>query len=184
MGSLCLLVLLDLSAAFDTVDHSILIHRLSALLNLHGPALAWFDSYLSHRLHFVASHGFSSSPQDSVLAFSSLISTSSADMGAPSLDLLFLIYVLPLGNVIRRHGVNFHMYADDTQIYFASSNIDSRSTNVLSACQADIRPWMSANVQQLNVDKTEPILFGSCQRLHSCISELLNLPGLSLRLMN
>lgn len=60
----------------------------------------------------------------------------------------------------------FFLYADDTQIYFASSSPNSRSTIVLSACLAYIRAWMSANFRKLNVDKTEAILLGWRQRLH------------------
>uniref|UniRef100_A0A4W3HJM1 Reverse transcriptase domain-containing protein n=1 Tax=Callorhinchus milii TaxID=7868 RepID=A0A4W3HJM1_CALMI len=93
----------------------------------------------------------------------------------------FRIYMLPLGNVIRRHGVNFHMYSDDTQIYFASCSTNSRSPDVLTACLADIKAWRCVNFLKLNMDKTEAILLGSCQHLHSCGSKVLNLPGLSLR---
>uniref|UniRef100_A0A4W3I4Y7 Reverse transcriptase domain-containing protein n=1 Tax=Callorhinchus milii TaxID=7868 RepID=A0A4W3I4Y7_CALMI len=148
-GSLCLLVLLDLSAAFGTVDHSILKHRLSTLLNLHGPVLAWFDFYLSDRLHFVASNGFSSSP---------CTVTSGVPQGSVLGPLLFNIYMIPLGDIIRRHEVNFHMYADDTQLYFSAFNLNSRTTAVLTDCLSDIKSWMRANFQQLNVNKTEALL--------------------------
>uniref|UniRef100_A0A4W3GQL0 Reverse transcriptase domain-containing protein n=1 Tax=Callorhinchus milii TaxID=7868 RepID=A0A4W3GQL0_CALMI len=172
-GSLCLLVFLDLSAAFDTVDHSILIHCLSALLNLRGPALAWFDSYLSHRLHFVASNGFSSSPRTV---------TSGVPQGSVLGPLLFNIYMLPLGDIIRRHGVNFHMYADDTQLYLSASTLNSRTTAVLTDCLSDIKSWMRANFLRLNVNKTEALLIGSHQRLSTSGSGNINLHGCTLQL--
>uniref|UniRef100_A0A4W3IAP3 Reverse transcriptase domain-containing protein n=1 Tax=Callorhinchus milii TaxID=7868 RepID=A0A4W3IAP3_CALMI len=108
-GFLCLLVLLDLSTAFNTVDHTILLHRLSSVIHLSGAALAWFESYLINRQQYICSNGFSSRsypvtcgvPQGSILG-----------------PLLFLICMLPLGDVIRRHGVHFHMYADDTHSIF------------------------------------------------------------------
>uniref|UniRef100_A0A4W3GIG5 Reverse transcriptase domain-containing protein n=1 Tax=Callorhinchus milii TaxID=7868 RepID=A0A4W3GIG5_CALMI len=171
-GSLCLLVPLDLSATFDTVDYSILIHRLAALLNLRGSALAWFDSYLSHRLYFIASNGFSSPrtvmsgfPQGSVLG-----------------PLLFNIYMLTLGDIIRRHGVNFHMYADDAQLYLSASPLNSRTTAVLTECLSDIKSWMRANFLQLNVNKTEPLQIGSRQRLSTSGCGSISLHGCTLQL--
>ncbi len=96
--SLSLLVLLDLSAAFDTIDHNILLNRLENFVGISGSALAWFKSYLSDRHQFVAVNeevSYRSQvqygvPQGSVLG-----------------PLLFTLYMLPLGNIIRKHGLAF-----------------------------------------------------------------------------
>ncbi len=95
-GCISLLVLLDLSAAFDTIDHNILLNRLENFVGISGSALAWFKSYLSDRHQFVAVNeevSYRSQvqygvPQGSVLG-----------------PLLFTLYMLPLGDISRKHGV-------------------------------------------------------------------------------
>ena len=73
---------------------------------------------------------------------------------------LFNLYMLPLGDVIRRHGINFHSYADDTQLYIAVSPDDTGPMDTLLKCIADIKSWMANNFLQLNQDKTEVLVIG------------------------
>jgi hypothetical protein len=102
------LCLLDLSAAFDTIDHSILIHRLSSWFGINGCALSWVKSYLSNRSFYVNLTGTKSSvfqllygfPQGSVLG-----------------PLLFILYTTLLNHIISISASNNHLYADDTQLY-------------------------------------------------------------------
>ena len=84
--------------------------------------------------------------------------------------LLFLIYIIPLAQLIRSYGLNNHGYADDTQLCLSfkktSDNaIVKREILNLEKCLCDISVWMSQNKLKLNNDKTEIILFGSKKHL-------------------
>ena len=76
--------------------------------------------------------------------------------------LLFLIYNLPLAVLLRKHGLNIHDYADDTQIYLNVSPLDKAtiisSAAQVEACLEDIYKWMSQNMRKLNSDKTELLI--------------------------
>ena len=151
-GKACILNLLDLSAAFDTIDHDILIHRLESNFGVTGTAQNWFKSYLSDRTQCVSIGNNKSS--DSLLAYG-------VPQGSVLGPILFTLYTQPLSDIILDSGLNFHFYADDTQLYsaFDVDDIDTEVTRTQN-CISNVKTWMDENKLQLNESKTE-ILFMS-----------------------
>ena len=131
------------------VHHKLLLHRLCVHFGIRGKALAWFTSYLTGHRQYVTIRGADSSscsimhgvPRGSVLG-----------------PLLYLLYTIPLGSIVRKHGMMFHFYADDSQIYFSfdSSTPELVNASRLEAFVKDFSDWMSANKLKLNSDKTSP----------------------------
>uniref|UniRef100_A0A8C1UV32 Reverse transcriptase domain-containing protein n=1 Tax=Cyprinus carpio TaxID=7962 RepID=A0A8C1UV32_CYPCA len=171
-GRLSILILLDLSAAFDTIDHSILITRLETIFGVSDSALKWFKSYLSDRKQFVAMGDCKSEvgvvhcgvPQGSVLG-----------------PLLFSTYIFPFGQLLRTLGLNFHFYADDTQIYIHSKLDVNMPVSLLSQCFTEIKKWMYEIFLCLNSDKTEVMLIGSPHQLRKAESITLSVDGSALQ---
>jgi len=145
-GLAAVLITLDLSAAFDTVDHSILLKRLECEVGIHGRA--WFHSYLQDRTFCVNFANVSSSavtlkyglPQGSILS-----------------PTLFALYMCPIGSICRRFDISYHMYADDTQIYLPLKVGNEQSLKPLLDCLNEIKIWLSKNFLQLNEKKSEMI---------------------------
>ena len=143
-----ILLLLDLSAAFDTVDHSFLLSRLSNRFRIGGTALEWFRSYLSNRTQFVNVNG--STSERHVLQFGVL-------QGSVLGPLLYSMYTTPLSDIACKHELSFHFYADDTQLYVtfetSSPNDIELSKCRLEACVQEINGWMLLNRLKLNKEK-------------------------------
>ena len=76
-------------------------------------------------------------------------------------QLVFAIYMLPLGDVICSFGISFHCYADDSQHFIPVESGDSAQMQKVESCLAVVKSWMSQNFLQLNTGKTELIVIGS-----------------------
>ncbi|KAF7243419.1 RNA-directed DNA polymerase from mobile element jockey [Varanus komodoensis] len=150
-GSASLLVLLDLSAAFDTIDHGILLDRLAGLGG-GGTALQWFRSYLNGRFQKVVLGNYGSAPWQLCHG---------VPQGSILSPLLFNIYMKSLGEAIRRCRMRNHQYADDTQLNLSFSTNPGEAVAVLNRCLAEEMGWVRANKLRLNPDKTEVLLVGS-----------------------
>ncbi len=161
-GSLSILILLDLSAAFDTVNHIRLLNCLENVFGVSETVLTWFRSYLTDRQQFVYMKGpvRMGVPQGSILG-----------------PLLYSIYIFPLGLLLRSLGLNYHFYADDTKIYMHSRPGQNLDVPFLTHCISEIKIWMSENFLCLNNDKTEVLLIGSSNQLRKAGSIILNLDG-------
>uniref|UniRef100_A0A3B3SDN5 Reverse transcriptase domain-containing protein n=1 Tax=Paramormyrops kingsleyae TaxID=1676925 RepID=A0A3B3SDN5_9TELE len=89
--------------------------------------------------------------------------------------MLFSLYLLPLGNIFRKHNIPFHCYADDVQIYLPVKTNDNTSFLSLFNCLRDLKRWLNQNFLCLNENKTEIIVFGRPGDLSGCVDGLGNL---------
>ena len=141
------MIALDISAAFDTVQHEILLHRLREA-GVDGAALKWLTDYLTGRKQMVCWRN-------------QMSATSSVSYGVPQGSvlgpLLFNVYMAPLGKLLTELGIPHHIYADDVLIYFIldSSYTDEFYQRVIDS----VSSWMIKNYLAINPNKTQGLLF-------------------------
>ena len=152
-GKVSILTLLDLSAAFDTIDHGLLLSRLEFVFGVSDSALNWFSSYLSNRTQTVSISNSTSDP--ALLRYG-------VPQGSVLGPVLFVLYTSPLADIMTSHSVLHHSYADDTQ---AQKSADPKSFDSLmhsmQECILDVKSWMTFNKLKLNDDKTEVMVVSS-----------------------
>jgi exonuclease III len=163
-GKVAALMLLDMSAAFDTVDHEKLMEVLEVRFGVKGSALGWFKSYLSSRSYRVNVHGELSEvialicgvPQGSLLG-----------------PVLFLLYIEELQDIARPYGLMIKLYADDSQLYVGLVPTDGEGWTSTKAsieeCLASIKNWMVQHWLKCNESKTEFVLLGKSSSLEKLV---------------
>ena len=146
--------MLDLSAAFDTLDHhTLLIERLRSYFGFSDTALQWFSSYLHGRSQRVIIDDTISSPRYLELG---------VPQGSILGPLLFTLYIAPLQDVIQAYNLNCMFYADDRQVYIAvNPNHPSDALTTLRQCVEHIVSWNTRNILKCNPGKTEVLHFTS-----------------------
>ena len=151
--SAVVVMLIDLSAAFDTVDHTLLLKILKNEIGLRGTVLKWFESFLRGRSQRVRIGEVIS--DDIVIMFG-------VPQGSVLGPVLFNIYIRSIYNIVENHGFNILGYADDHQIYktFQPQTQKHVLSSDLQECFSLISKWMTQFYLQLNASKTQIIVFG------------------------
>ena len=160
------LVMIDMSAVFDTVDIPILLQRLRDDFGLCGVVGRWFESYLCGRSCQVSVQGSVSSethlkygvPQGSVIG-----------------PQVFTLYSHVIGQIIRQHSVLYHIYTDDVQLFLTFNPtipVDAACALFkLTRCIKDLQIWMTNNKLMMNPDKTE-FFIASCHNHYERLQHL------------
>ena len=154
------LILLDLSATFDTVSHKLLLNHLKYHFGFGSKVLEWIEDYLSDCIQQVK---IDDSVSESV----------KLEYGVPQGSvfgpILFTLYTSPLGDICKKFGVEYHCYADNMQNYLSfkpsTNGNQEECIKTLDLCIAEIRKWMQMNLLKLNDEKTEFLLVGTKQQL-------------------
>ena len=163
-----LLALLDMSAAFDTVNHPILLRRLKNTFGIRGSALQWFSSYLRNRTVSVSIGDSTSEP---------LVLECSLPQGSKMGPRSYSDYTQPLGCLMRIIYIMYHFYADDSQLYKSMSlkSVQSQTEFMLhmSQCIQKVEKWTYDNKLKLNPSKTEFMILCNRKIRHKlAVSEL------------
>ena len=153
-GKCTLLVTLDLSAAFDTVNHQMLLSRYKTRFGMNGTVLKWMTAYLQDRTQSVQ---IGDSQSDLVIVKTGF--PQGSVLGGPKYNM----HATPLDELISLHDINNQAYADDSNLYISFDMRDETSTSVafsqMEHCLADVEFWMVKNELKLNCTKTVAVLF-------------------------
>ena len=154
------LILLDLSAAFDTVSHHLLLNRLKHRFGINGTVFRWFKSYMTDRSQKIT---LDDTINNKLAFLKQAFLRQGVPQGSVLGPILFTLYTSPLGDICRKHDVSFQSFADDEQIYLSFSPSQpggkDKCLQSLMTCISNICLWMRTNLLKLNDDKTEVMEF-------------------------
>ena len=149
---------LAFSSAFDTIDHTIRVHRLHTDFGFTDAVLQWFSSYLTDRTHYVSlsNHCSDFAPVHSGVPHGSVLG-----------PILFTMYIKPLSAIIDSHSIIHHSFSDDLQLQMsAPPDRISELLHSMQSCISDVKAWATANMLKLNDSKTELMLVISKRSKH------------------
>jgi retron-type reverse transcriptase len=153
-----ILALLDMSAAFDTVDHDLLLNKLEKL-GVIDDALQWIKSYLGERYFSTQVNDVKSKPLPLKMG---------VPQGSVLGPLLFTVYVKELGDLLREMNMRYNCYADDVQLLVhVPPTRFTEGIKQIEDCILKIKKWTSTNYLQLNEKKQSSSLLvqkGSCRK--------------------
>ena len=167
---------LNPSAAFDTIDHQILLARLSSFYGISGSALTLISSYLSNRTQSVSINSIFSSPSPVLTG---------VPQGSVLGPLLFSLYTSPISLTLSNSTVSYHLYADDTQLYMSFHSSDSiHNLSIISSTLDSVHSWLTSNRLTVNPAKTEYLIIGTPQQRSKITSSSITFSGNQLKPSN
>jgi Reverse transcriptase (RNA-dependent DNA polymerase) len=152
------LISLDISAAFDAIDHGTLLNRVEIDFGVSGKVLEWLGSFLTNRTQ-------------AVVVGKSISRTVRCEFGVPQGSvlgpILFTLYTSPLAGIVKSYGATHSAYADDANILSALRSTD-RGECAAELATIAIRDWYTSNGMLLNVDKSDALIAGTRAQLAKC----------------
>ena len=150
-----------MSAAFDMVDHSILLQKLTRTYGENGVALEWLKPYLRDRHQMVEHEGTRSTKRNLIYG---------VPQGSVLGQILFLLYTGEINDIIERYGLHSQCYADDCQVHSSSKPVEKERLQQITLVIDGLSSWMASNRLKLHQDKSKFIWIASSGRKHSPIT--------------
>ena len=147
-----------MSAAFNTVDHIILLNKLFKCFSINNIAVPWLKSYLFNRGQCVSVNNCLSEP---------CLLSSGVPQGSVLTPLLFTLYMKPLASLISNFGFGYHFYADDVTF----NHTNAFNASVIANCLKVVEQWPSLNKLKLNPSKTQCMLFSCKQSVSNVLDD-------------
>ena len=142
-------IFLDISKAFDTMDHNILLYKLE-YYGFRGVVLEWFKNYLNNRKQYVFHYNCKSDLKDHIVC--------GVPQGSILGPLLFILYVNDI--IYTSNVLDFILFADDTTILYSHKDISSK-TNTINEELKEVSNWFKANKLSVNASKTNYMILGT-----------------------